>query len=240
MTERYAVTAREFPSFDLATMPDVPAHWEETSWHNDACPSFIITDSLGVFVDFADPAMSDFPNWRRDGKMKRFSLCPMRDRQHISSDDADAEGLPENIQTDDWNELLSAAIAETFADNLRGILTAAQWAEMRRINVDHTDDGICASHDYCDSNMPMGAAFESVMGWEPCTLPDPENEGQRVFCSDVETPESEAAQERDCALWNRAWDIAKARHLTLKPGRRDARLLASIRSQIETHFSTDG
>jgi hypothetical protein len=30
----------EFPDFDPAAMPAIPQHWGDTSWHNDACPSF--------------------------------------------------------------------------------------------------------------------------------------------------------------------------------------------------------
>jgi hypothetical protein len=164
MTHSFTATAREFPSFPLDSMPDVPAHWEDSSWHNDACPSFIIHDSLAVFVDYPDAKDSDFPEWRASGEMKRFSLAPMVDRMHITTDECEAKGLAANFQTDDWNELLAGAICETFAGNLREILSAEEWAEMRDLNAEHQDDGICASHDYCDANMPMSDAFESVIG----------------------------------------------------------------------------
>ena len=59
-------------------------------------------------------------------------------------------------------------LAEIGADKLR-----AAAAENRRRN-----DATCASHDYCDANMPMAAAFEKVTGRpllpddEPMTAPD--------------------------------------------------------------------
>lgn len=47
-------------------------------------------------------------------------------------------------------------------------------------------DRCCASHDYCDANMPMAEAFEDVLGYEP-----------------------DGGDEGDCALWNDAWDLSK-------------------------------
>lgn len=43
--------------------------------------------------------------------------------------------------------------------------------------------GVCASHDYCDANVPMAIAFRAVM--------------RRNM--DVQSP-------ADCALWGAAWD----------------------------------
>jgi hypothetical protein len=195
----------EFPGFDPATMPAIPPSWSDTSWHNDACPSFLITSALSIYVDYLDPALSDNAESRLTGDFKRFMLIRMEDGQHI--DDADNMVAA----SDDWDEIMAEALADQFAAALKAEIGEDEWAEMRVLNRAHTSDGICASHDYCDANMPMAAAFEAVTGREPMTV---EHEGERRFCSDVETPESEAAQERDCGLWNRAWEIAKARYLT--------------------------
>lgn len=46
------------------------------------------------------------------------------------------------------------------------------------------DDGACASHDFCDANMVMDAAFTAVVGRE--------------------TGDSEA----DMKMWAAAWDMA--------------------------------
>ena len=49
----------EFPDFDPATMPPIPTHWIDQSWHNDACPSFNAGNGKVVFIDFADPYLRE-------------------------------------------------------------------------------------------------------------------------------------------------------------------------------------
>jgi hypothetical protein len=64
---------REFPDFAAEFMPPAVAGWEDTSWHNDVCPSFIASrarpenerDSLSVWIDYADPAQREFPQGGR-------------------------------------------------------------------------------------------------------------------------------------------------------------------------------
>lgn len=92
---------REFPSYPVDAMPPIPAGWSDLSWHNDAMPSFLVTSTLGVWVDYPDPAHSDFPEWRASGQMKRFSLVPLVDGEHP----ADLE-MP-YLETDDWDEVLA-------------------------------------------------------------------------------------------------------------------------------------
>ena len=60
--------------------------------------------------------------------------------------------------------------------------------EVDRRNATPEYAGACASHDFCDANMPMAAAFEAVTGREP-----------------------DVASQADADLWNAAWNIAKAR-----------------------------
>lgn len=51
----------EFPDFDPATMPAIPAGFEDESWHNDVCPNFhAAAEGLTVWIDYADPALSEF------------------------------------------------------------------------------------------------------------------------------------------------------------------------------------
>lgn len=46
---------KEFPDFDPATMPEIPAGFEDRSWHNDGCPSFVHEKfGLAISIDFAD------------------------------------------------------------------------------------------------------------------------------------------------------------------------------------------
>ena len=50
--------AKEFPDFDVSTLPTIPFGWVDTSWHNDACPSFS-NGNLVLFVDYAEPTMRE-------------------------------------------------------------------------------------------------------------------------------------------------------------------------------------
>lgn len=54
----------------------------------------------------------------------------------------------------------------------------------------------CASHDYCDANMAMDAAFTKIMGRE------------FIFFND-EHPETEQQNGEDTDLMNAAWTLAK-------------------------------
>jgi hypothetical protein len=113
-------------------------------------------------------------------------------------------------------EALAARIAERFVANLRESLEPDDFEEMQLRNVD-VPDGICASHDFCDANMPMGDAFESVMGFEPLTFGAQVVDGEKVFLSELEqTPDVDALNEFQCALWSRAWALAMPA-LTLPP-----------------------
>jgi len=31
---------KEFPDFPIMAVPELPDGWDDTSWHNDVCPSF--------------------------------------------------------------------------------------------------------------------------------------------------------------------------------------------------------
>jgi hypothetical protein len=58
----------EFPSYDdTLTFPE---GWVDTSWHNDACPSF--EKAFGdvkyrIFCDYKDMQKRDCPDWTRFG-----------------------------------------------------------------------------------------------------------------------------------------------------------------------------
>ena len=56
----------EFPDFDPADMPAIPAGFDDVSWHNDMCPSFLNERAgLIIFVDYAEPAKREFPECPR-------------------------------------------------------------------------------------------------------------------------------------------------------------------------------
>jgi hypothetical protein len=86
-----------------------------------------------------------------------------------------------------------SAIADRFVEVLRSWLAPEEFAEMKRRNEsepEYADGRACASQDFCDANMAMQEAFESVMG--------------RICDGDNEV---------DCMVWNTAWELARMRAL---------------------------
>lgn len=62
----------------------------------------------------------------------------------------------------------SFALAGAFAALMKRDLTAAEFAEMRQRNTtERYGDGVCASHDFCDANMVMLEAFQTLFGRDP-------------------------------------------------------------------------
>ena len=52
------------------------------------------------------------------------------------------------------------SIADTFVRLLREELTPAQFVQMQHRNFGEASTSVCHSHDFCDANMVMLAAFE--------------------------------------------------------------------------------
>lgn len=86
------------------------------------------------------------------------------------------------------------AVAAVFASVLKEWLTPVEFLQMRMLNAREESDLVCHSHDYCDANMAMAAAFEKL-GVDP--LPDIDNDGG---------PSDEAIAATN--LWNDAWEAA--------------------------------
>lgn len=85
----------QFP--DFTEMPAIPAGWTDTSWRNDASPSFVPAPGLLVWVDYANDEQREFPGGRR------FLVCR-----------ADAEGCytGDLLDSDDWSEVLAFIAAQ--------------------------------------------------------------------------------------------------------------------------------
>lgn len=82
----------EFPDYPAADMPAIPAGFEDSSWHDDACPCFINEGAgLIIWVDFANPSDREFPD------QKRFYLNLY-----------DQGPGDEILATDDWSEVIAA------------------------------------------------------------------------------------------------------------------------------------
>ena len=99
-------------------------------------------------------------------------------------------------------------LALRFAQFLRhDIADVTRWNSMLRKNM-NAAPGICASHDYCDANMTMLAAFRDSFNRSPVMMFETEADG---------TPSDEAIANQaaaDVALWNHAWNLAKENFLT--------------------------
>jgi hypothetical protein len=91
---------------------------------------------------------------------------------------------------------LAALIGEEFAAQLLAYLGPERFGKMQRANIANIGGPCCASHDFCDSNVFMAAAFQAVTGREP-------------FASD-----EDSATDADCALWRAAWSYAQPLRLT--------------------------
>lgn len=91
-------------------------------------------------------------------------------------------------------------LAKEFARQLFACLSIEEWAEMRRLNAAETSPNVCHSHDYVDANMVMQDA------WRACV-----RDKNWALASEAEDP---GLVEVQCDIWNRAWDIAKAKHLS--------------------------
>lgn len=110
----------EFPDFPAADMPAVPAELMDTSWHNDACPSFT-SDAMGLqlFVDYADKELREF----QDGA--RFILSP---QDH----GVETSGEP-YLATDSWDDVIAAIkqhIVSRIAELRPRAETGEQWANI--------------------------------------------------------------------------------------------------------------
>lgn len=86
------------------------------------------------------------------------------------------------------------ALAEAFAEVMRQCLSADEMAEVKRRNA-HYSDKVCATHDFCDANMVMDAAFRSTTGRDPLAGDD-------------------GMSEADCRLWSDALALAKKLYFT--------------------------
>jgi hypothetical protein len=80
----------EFPDFVMDL--EIPVGWEDTSWHNDTCPSFDAGQNRTVWVNYPKEGDREMP----DGK--RFAI-QMRDDEGAYMDQY-------LLETDDWEELL--------------------------------------------------------------------------------------------------------------------------------------
>lgn len=114
----------EFPDFDGATLPEIPAGFEDASWHNNACPSFRNEAlSLEIFIDYADPAMREM-----GPDMVRYSV------QYWPHDTLDA---PVDVaHGNDWAAILDAIELRRLAKDALP-LTEGEYGHDRQIEAEN-------------------------------------------------------------------------------------------------------
>ena len=81
----------------------------------------------------------------------------------------------------------TSELAHEFSRILRDWLTEDEIEQVIERNAEVDDPAVCASHDFCDANMAMYEAFERVMGHPIDTR-----------------------KKADVAMWDKAWNMAKA------------------------------
>lgn len=81
----------EFPDFPAADLPELPEGFTDTSWHNDACPSFESEElKVKVWTEYADPK-----NRELGPDAPRFIVSPVTD-----------DGLGDDLfAADNWPEV---------------------------------------------------------------------------------------------------------------------------------------
>lgn len=97
---RFAQMANEFPTFDQSTLPTIPAHWQDSSWHNDVCPSFLAAGNFDgsnarVFIDYVKPEDREYPEY---------------ERYAVTFDDGSGMSCGD-VVSDNWREILEAVAA---------------------------------------------------------------------------------------------------------------------------------
>src|ERR1700761_2697403 len=93
----------EFPRFDAAYCPPIPAGWRDESWNNHAMPFWLAGPTTGVCVDYLAKELGAFGDVPAD-RWRRYSVCEMFDDpehgpQHVCSGG-------DLLYTDDWDEVL--------------------------------------------------------------------------------------------------------------------------------------
>ena len=200
--------ASEFPAFHPDSIPAAVTGlgWMDLSWRNDPCPFFLHDASgVGVWLNYAGADMTS------EAKFQVVALKWVADAgwQHSGSDldlfeTDDADQLARSLP----NFTLPRGIASAFADLIEQEC-ADDLDAIRTRNASEAYKGCCASHDFCDANMPMAAAFEAITG--------------RPLVGDA------GIADADLELVNMAWDIARAERLT---GKADPDCIMGLHSWI--------
>lgn len=158
----------EFPDYD-GELPYI-AGYEDTSWHNDACPSIEKDYGNGVRVriwcDYVDPERREFTHYNR------FAIVV------FSPTDEDGTDM---MSTNDFHSVIERVaqfeasmnippleLAKAFCRQLHKQLDDGTMKIINRRNEEFEACGnhsTCATHDFCDANQVMLDAIESICGF---------------------------------------------------------------------------
>ena len=89
----------EFPDFDPATLPAIPANWTEFSWHNDSSPSWNTGAGMIVAIDFVDMKLREM----QDDSPRFVVLADANVHNHNDT----------LFMSDDWAEILAYVASNT-------------------------------------------------------------------------------------------------------------------------------
>ena len=112
----FSKLTHEFPDMPLDSLPPIPRHWEDMSWHNEVSPSFLAYTRIDghyirVWIDYPDPA-------DRELCVKRYA-AGWYDAEHSAYADHPF------IESDDWDSILSAVLEEIRKSGVAGPNPAA-------------------------------------------------------------------------------------------------------------------
>ena len=175
----------------LAKLPKFleSSDWEDVSWHNNECPSFR-NEKLGIdlWINFLNRE-DGYKNYAvdnidKEGEYKNTPLCT----NHIS----DVNTYVAKRERAYFKKTVDR-LARAFAKELRTLLTKSEFRQVIALNNKEKDKSACHSHDFCDANMVMDAAFTITF--------------KRSFGFDSED---------DRKLFNTAWTLAKSKRFFSK------------------------
>lgn len=109
--------------------------------------------------------------------------------------DCSCDSIPDKEPTNMTANTLpeKEALAKAFVRILRETLGDEDYAKVVALNAAELNPDVCASGDFCDSNMVMDAAFKEF----------------GVDQLEYGYTEEDGMSQEVCDLWNRAWDRGK-------------------------------
>lgn len=156
----------EFPDYD-GELPYI-AGYEDTSWHNDACPSIEKNYGNGVRVriwcGYVDPD-------RWEGTGFRFGVVvesPTDEGTILLSTNSEQLVIERVAQFEASMTIPPLDLAKAFCRQLHKQLDDGTMKVINRRNEEFEACGnhsICATHDFCDANQVMLDAIESICGF---------------------------------------------------------------------------